>query len=96
MRHLTMTPRELASTTQDYLERISREGCIYAEISNSFRDEEGFEERMEAISAGIEAAKYNKGIEARIVVTAIRDQGGEHATEATPNVGPRVLRRSRS
>lgn len=86
MRHITKTPRELASTVQDYLERISREGCVYAEISNSFRDEALFDQQMEAIAAGIEAAQYNKGIEARIVVTSIRDFGAEKAEKAVKHL----------
>lgn len=86
MRHITRTPRELASAVQDYLERISREGCVYAEISNSFRDEALFDEQMEAIAAGIEAANYNKGIEARIVVTSIRNNGAEHAEKAAKHL----------
>ncbi len=82
MRHITRTPRELASVVQDYLERISREGCIYAEISYSFRDGNRFAEQIEAIEAGIEAARYNKGIETRIIVTSIRDFGAEKAEAA--------------
>lgn len=82
MRHMTSTPQELADTVQHYLERIAREGTIYAEISNSFREGADFEAQMEAVSAGIEAARHNTGIESRIVVTTLRDHGPEKAEAA--------------
>lgn len=82
MRHMTSTNQELASTVQRYLERIAREGAIYAEISNSFRNEAIFDQQIEAIEAGIEAAKVNTGLETRIVVTTLRDHGGEQALKA--------------
>lgn len=82
MRHMTSTPQELADTVQQYLERIAREGTIYAEISNSYREGADFEAQMEAVSAGIEAARHNTGIEARIVVTTLRDHGPEKAEAA--------------
>lgn len=82
MRHMTNSSQELADTVQTYLERIAREGCIYAEISNSYREGADFEWQMEAVSAGIEAARHNTGIEARIVVTTLRDHGPEQAEKA--------------
>lgn len=82
MRHMTSTAQELADTTQQYLERIAREGAIYAEISNSYRAGADFEWQMEAVNAGIEAARANYGIEARIVVTTLRDHGPEKAEQA--------------
>lgn len=82
MRHMTNTVQELADTVQAYLERIAREGAIYAEISNSFRDEVQFIPQMEAVTAGIEAARDNTGIETRIVVTTLRNHGAEKAEEA--------------
>ncbi|MBU6234608.1 MAG: hypothetical protein KGQ41_02080 [Alphaproteobacteria bacterium] len=78
MRHITSTPSELAQVTQDYLERIAREGAIYAEISNSFRDPKNFEGQLDALEESIRCARHNTGIEARIVVTTLRgpDQNG--------------------
>lgn len=81
-RDMTKTPQELADTTQQYLERLAREGIIYAEISNSFREGSAFEAQMEAVSEGIEAARHNTGIESRIVVTSLRNSGAEKAEEA--------------
>ena len=82
MRHMTANPQELAETVQNYLERIAREGAIYAEISNSFREGAVFEKQMEAVCAGIEAARANTGIETRIVVTTLRDHGADKAEQA--------------
>jgi adenosine deaminase len=82
MRHMTNTQQELADTVQGYLERIAREGAIYAEISNSYRAGADFEWQMEAVSAGIECARHNTGIEARIIVTTLRDHGAEKAEAA--------------
>lgn len=81
-RDMTKTQQELADTVQHYLERIAREGAIYAEISNSFREGALFESQMEAVSAGIEAARNNMGIESRIIVTSLRNSGAEKAEEA--------------
>jgi len=82
MRHMTNTQQELADTVQGYLERIAREGAIYAEISNSYREGSDFEWQMDAISAGIEAARHNTGIETRIVVTTLRNHGAAKAEAA--------------
>lgn len=81
-RHMTKTQQELANTVQAYLEGIAREGAIYAEISNSFREGAEFEAQMEAVEAGIRAAKHNTGIESRIVVTTLRNHGPGKAEEA--------------
>lgn len=82
MRHITSTPYELAEVTQSYLERIAREGCIYSELSFSYRPGVAFEEQIEAICEAIEVARHNTGIEARIVVTTLRDVGPEVAEQA--------------
>jgi adenosine deaminase len=82
MRHITSTPSELAQVAQDYLERIAREGAIYAELSLSFRDPTVFEGQLDAMEAGIRSARANTGIESRIVVTAIRNMGAAHAEVA--------------
>ena len=82
MRHITSTPYELAEVTQTYLERIAREGCIYSELSFSNRPGAPFEEQIGAISEAIEVARHNTGIEARIVVTTLRDAGPEIAERA--------------
>jgi adenosine deaminase len=89
MRHITSTPSELAQVTQDYLERIAREGAIYAELSSSFRDERTFDTMTDAIEEGIRCARANTGIEARIVVTAIRNMGAAHAEQAARHLATR-------
>jgi adenosine deaminase len=82
MRHITTSQNELAQVVQDYLERIAREGAIYAELSYSFRDADIFEQQVDALEEGIRCARANTGIEARIVVTAIRNMGAAHAEAA--------------
>lgn len=82
MRHITSTPYELAEVTQVYLERIAKEGCIYCELSFSYRPGAPFEAQIEAISEAIGVARHNTGIEARIVVTTLRDAGPAVAEEA--------------
>jgi adenosine deaminase len=86
MRHITTTQSELAQVAQDYLERIAREGAIYAELSYSFRDAENFERQVDALEEGIRCARANTGIEARIVVTAIRNMGAAHAEAAAKHM----------
>ncbi len=79
-----VTPDDLTMITQSYLECIAeRDGAIYAEVQNSYRaDPRAFEQQINAITAGILAAKESTGIEARIVVTALRDHGPENAERA--------------
>jgi adenosine deaminase len=86
MRHITSTPSELAEVVQSYLERIAREGCIYAELSSSYRPGLDFARQIEAVSAGIRAAEANTGITARIVVTTLRDSGAEVAEAAVQEI----------
>ncbi len=81
-RGMTVDNAELAVTVQEYLERIAREGAIYAEISNSYREGDDFAKQMEAVSIGIEAARANTGIESRIIVTSLRNYGAERAEQA--------------
>jgi adenosine deaminase len=86
MRHITSNERELAEIVQNYLERIAREGSIYAEISLSYRPGALFETQIHALEAAIETARHNTGIETRIVVTSLRDAGAEVAEEAVKQV----------
>jgi adenosine deaminase len=86
MRHITSTESELAQAAQDYLERIAREGAIYAEISYSFRGVDVFERQIAALQEGIMCAHANTGIEARIVVTAIRNMGAANAETAAKHL----------
>lgn len=86
MRHITSNERELAEVAQNYLERIAREGCIYSEISISYRPGAHFEKQVAALSAAIDAARHNRGIEARLVVTSLRDAGPEVAEAAVDHV----------
>ena len=79
MRNLTRNGEELAHVTQTYLETIADQGAIYAEVSNSFREGADFDAQMEAVAEGIKHAQERTGIEARIVVTTLRDRGYEFA-----------------
>ena len=82
MRYITATPQETAEVVQNYLQRVAREGCLYAELSFSYRPGADFSTQMAAVTAGIEAAKHNTGIESRIVVTSLRDAGAAVAEQA--------------
>lgn len=82
LRSKRMRGQEHAAVTQHYLERIAREGAIYAEISYSFREPKRFAEGLPAIIEGMKVAKHNTGIESRIVVTVLRDHGPEMAEQA--------------
>lgn len=86
MRHITSNEKELADITQNYLERIAREGAIYSEISLSYRPGALFEMQIRALEMAIETARHNMGIETRIVVTTLRDAGPEIAEEAVKKV----------
>lgn len=81
-RGLTATPEELRIVTQGYLEYIAAEGCVYAEISNSYRAGDAFTAQMEALEQAIDEARATSGIEARIMVTTLRNAGYEQAEEA--------------
>lgn len=82
-------PEDIAVVVQSYLERIARDGCLYAEISFSFRDPRRMEPELEALSNAIEAAHYNTGIEARAVVTSLRNNGPEFAEQAAQYMADR-------
>lgn len=82
MRHITTTEAETAEVVQNYLERIAREGALYAELSFSYRPQADFAAQMAAVTAGLEAAKHNTGIETRLVVTSLRDAGASVAEQA--------------
>jgi adenosine deaminase len=86
LRGVTMSGIEHADVTQDYLERIACEGAVYAELSFSYRPGDHFEERLESIQEGIRAARDNTCIEARIVVTSIRDMGVAQALKAAKHL----------
>lgn len=72
---------ELATTVQEYLERCAAEGAIYVEVQSTFRNEKDFKPQIREIIKGIEAARENFGVEARIVVTSIRNYGADRALE---------------
>jgi len=81
IRKITRNQYELAKVTQEYCERIVKEGGIYAEISNSFRNAADFEWQMEAIEEGIKAVKtLFPNFEASVVVTGLRSDGINLAT----------------
>lgn len=82
LRPSVKNPDDIAVVVQSYLERIAKDGCLYAEISFSFRDPARMEPELEALSAAIEAAHYNTGIQARAVITSLRNNGHEFAERA--------------
>jgi len=77
------TGEDYRDITYEYLAGVAREGGVYVELIASpdhaalagLRDEEHFG----GIAAGIDDARRDHGIEARILVTAIRDFGAEQA-----------------
>ena len=86
LRSVTDTAAEHAEVAQAYLERIAKEGAIYAELSFSYRVGGKFQERLEGLNAGIDAAFANTGITARVMATVLRDHGPEFAEEAAKNI----------
>ncbi len=69
------TEEDLMCVTKSYLTQIAAEGCIYAEISNSFRNESRFETQIEILTTVIDEVKEETGLETRIVATSLRNHG---------------------
>lgn len=71
--------------TYDYLMGAAAEGAVYVEVMSSPDHAAmagmGYQEHLEGIVAGIEEARADAGIEARLIVTCVRHFGVERAVE---------------
>jgi adenosine deaminase len=80
------TPQDYTDITYDYLIRAAAEGCIYAEIGISadhgFSAGLTYPQMVDGIAAGVEKAKKETGIEARLISTFVRHYSVERAMEA--------------
>ncbi len=76
-------PQDYSDITYDYLSRVALEGCIYAELTISADHGAmvglSYPEMLDAISIGIERAKNESGIEARMISTCVRHYGAAAA-----------------
>jgi adenosine deaminase len=79
------TAEDYRDVTLDYLRRSAEEGAVYVELMSSPDHAAlaglSFEGHLDGIAAGIEEARAERGIEARIVVTCVRHFGAERAVE---------------
>lgn len=79
------TPQDYRDVTYDYLIRSADEGGIYAELMSSpdhaAQAGMSYTDHLEGIAQGIEDARRDRGIEARIIVTCVRHFGVERALE---------------
>jgi adenosine deaminase len=77
------TPEDYRDITYEYLSSCAREGCLYVEIGASpgHADSVGMtdEEHFGGIAQGIDDARRDHGIEARILAIAVRNHGVESA-----------------
>jgi adenosine deaminase len=80
---LIRTAEDYRDVTYDYLARCAREGAVYVELiaSPDHADSVGLSdaEHFGGIAQGIDDARADHGIEARIVATAVRHLGPERA-----------------
>jgi adenosine deaminase len=84
------TPEDYRDVTYEYLSACAQEGAVYVELIASpdhatavgLSDEEHFR----AIAQGIDDAREEHGIEARIIATCIRNRGVEGAEEVARRV----------
>src|SRR4029450_10316173 len=71
--------------TYEYLASCARDGAIYVEVTASIDHSRiagiGDAEHWEGIAAGIDDARRDHGIEARILSVAVRNYGVERAIE---------------
>ena len=81
---LIRTAEDYRDITYDYLVRCAAEGAVYVELiaSPDHADAAGLSdaEHFGGIAQGIDDARADHGIEARIVATAVRQFGAERAT----------------
>ncbi len=79
------TDRDYRDVTYDYLRRCAAEGAVYVEVMSSpdHAAQAGlsFQGHLDGIVQGIEDAKADFGIEARVIVTCVRHFGVERGLE---------------
>jgi adenosine deaminase len=79
------TGEDYHDITYEYLRGCARGGAIYVELtaSREYAAAVGLsdEEHLEGIARGIDDARRDTGIEARILIVAVRDLGAERAAE---------------
>jgi adenosine deaminase len=78
------TAEDYRDVTYEYLASCARDGAVYVELIVS-PDHAALvsldpEQHLSGIAQGIDDARVDHGIEARILFTAIRDLGADHAT----------------
>jgi adenosine deaminase len=79
------TDRDYRDVTYDYLRRCAAEGAVYVEVMSSpdHAAQAGlsFQGHLDGIVQGIEDARTDFGIEARVIVTCVRHFGVERGLE---------------
>jgi adenosine deaminase len=77
------TARDYRDVTYEYLASCALDGAVYVEliVSPDHAAQVGLDpdEHLQAIASGIDDARDDHGIESRILLTAIRNLGAEHA-----------------
>ena len=77
------TPADYRDVTYEYLASCARDGTVYVEliVSPDHAALVGLDpgQHLQAIATGIDDAREEHGIEARILLTAIRNEGAEQA-----------------
>jgi len=80
---LFRTPEDYRLLTYDYFTRLAEQGAIYGEVFGSSDHAAemgiGYEDLIEAVSAGIDDANADAGIEGRIIMTCVRHLGPDAA-----------------
>ena len=87
------TAEDYRDITYEYLSGIAREGAIYAELLAS-PDHAALiglsdEEHLNGIAAGIDDARRDHGIEARILLSAVRNFGADRALRVARHAAER-------
>jgi adenosine deaminase len=92
---LLRTPEDYRDLVLEYLRHCASDGAVYVELTASpdHAQHAGLTdaEHVEALAAGIDAARAETGIEARVIMTCVRNYGVERAegvarrTVATPH-----------
>ena len=79
------TPRDYRDVTYEYLVGCARDGAIYAEVMSSPDHAAiagmSYTDHLDGIAQGIDDARAESGIEARIIVTCVRHFGVEKALD---------------
>ncbi len=79
------TPRDYRDVTYEYLLGCAADGAIYAEVMSSPDHAAvagmSYHDHLDGIAQGIEDARAETGIEARIIVTCVRHFGVDQALE---------------